>query len=195
MALSLRHDTLDRMVLAVDRVRDRLARAAEILETAQIEYAVVGGNAVAAWVSQVDIAAVRNTQDVELLLRRVDLESAKVALESQGFVYLHAASMDMFLDGPGAKARDALHIVFASEKVRPDELELSPDVSQIARLNQLRIVELEPLVRMKLTAFRDKDRVHLRDLLEVGLVDVHWLERLPAQLAHRLKILLDSPEG
>jgi hypothetical protein len=74
-------------------------------------------------------------------------------------------------------------------------LELSPDVSQIARLNQLRIVELEPLVRMKLTAFRDKDRVHLRDLLEVGLVDVHWLERLPAQLADRLKILLDSPEG
>jgi hypothetical protein len=195
MAQSLRHDTLDRMVLAVDRVRDRLARAAEILETAQIEYAVVGGNAVAAWVSQVDIAAVRSTQDVELLLGRVDLESAKVALESQGFVYRHAASMDMFLDGPGAKARDALHIVFASEKVRPDELELSPDVSQIALLNQLRIVELEPLVRMKLTAFRDKDRVHLRDLLEVGLVDVHWLERLPAQLADRLKILLDSPEG
>ena len=48
---------------------------------------------------------------------------------------------------------------------------------------------------MKLTAFRDKDRVHLRDLLEVGLVDVHWLERLPAQLADRLQILLDSPEG
>ncbi len=76
MALSLRHDTLDRMVLAVDRVRDRLARAAEILETAQIEYAVVGGNAVAAWVSQVDIAAVWNSQEVDLLLRRVDLESA-----------------------------------------------------------------------------------------------------------------------
>ena len=64
------------MVLAVDRVRDRLARAAEILETAQIEYAVVGGNAVAAWVSQVDIAAVWNSQEVDLLLRRVDLESA-----------------------------------------------------------------------------------------------------------------------
>jgi hypothetical protein len=183
------------MVLAVDRVRDRLARAAEILETAQVEYAVGGGNAVAAWVSLVDIAAVRNTQNVDLLLRRVDLESAKMALESQGFVYRHTASIDMFLDGPGAKARDALHVVFASEKVRPDELELSPDVSQIARLGQLRIVELEPLVRMKLTAFRDKDRVHLRDLLEVGLVVVHWLERLPAQLADRLQILLDSPEG
>ncbi len=96
MAQSLRHDTLDRMVLAVDRVRDRLARAAEILETAQVEYAVVGGNAVAAWVSLVDIAAVRNTQNVDLLLRRVDLESAKMALESQGFVYRHRASIDMF---------------------------------------------------------------------------------------------------
>lgn len=30
---------------------------------------------------------------------------------------------------------------------------------------------LEALVRMKLTYFRDKDRVHLRDMLRVGLID------------------------
>ena len=48
---------------------------------------------------------------------------------------------------------------------------------------------------MKLTAFRDKDRTHLRDLIEVGLIDADWTGRLPRQLAERLQVLLDSPEG
>ena len=54
---------------------------------------------------------------------------------------------------------------------------------------------LDALVRMKLTAFRDKDRTHLRDLIEVGLVDATWLKQLPAPLTARLKDLLDNPEG
>jgi hypothetical protein len=58
-----------------------------------------------------------------------------------------------------------------------------------------RLVTLEALVRMKLTAFRDKDRTHLRDLIEVGLVDDAWLKRLPSALAPRLQSLLDTPEG
>jgi len=48
---------------------------------------------------------------------------------------------------------------------------------------------------MKLTSFRDKDRVHLRDLMDVGLVDESWLERVPAVLRTRLQELLDNPEG
>src|SRR2546421_12814358 len=107
----------ERMVTAVEKVRERLRRAARALEQAGVPYAVVGGNAVAAWVSEVDEAAVRNTQDVDVLLRRADLERAKEALAAAGFIYRHAASIDMFLDGPGAKARDAVHIVFAGEKV------------------------------------------------------------------------------
>ena len=48
---------------------------------------------------------------------------------------------------------------------------------------------------MKLTSFRDKDRTHIRDMIEVGLVDESWLPRLPAPLSDRLKDLLDNPEG
>jgi hypothetical protein len=48
----------------VEKVRDRLRRAVAALETNGVPYAVAGGNAVAAWVSRVDEAAVRNTQDV-----------------------------------------------------------------------------------------------------------------------------------
>ena len=57
---------IDRMVVAVEMVRDRLLRAAKRVEAAQIPYAVAGGNAVAAWVTTVDAAAVRATQDVDI---------------------------------------------------------------------------------------------------------------------------------
>ena len=39
-------------------------------------------------------------------------------MEKAGFKYRHASGMDMFLDEPGAKARDAVHVIFAGEKVR-----------------------------------------------------------------------------
>lgn len=185
----------ERMSNAIDKVRQRLLRAAHALKKAKIAYAVAGGNAVAAWVSRVDETAVRNTQDVDILLRRADLSAARLALEQAGFVYRHAASMDMFLDGPEAKARDAVHIVFASEKVRLDCAITAPDVSESEETDTFRLISLEALVKMKLTSFCDKDRVHLRDLIEVSLVDASWLQRLPDSLRPRLQEILDHPEG
>ena len=183
-----------RMSNAVEKVRERLLRAARALEQAKVPYAVVGGNAVAAWVSRVDEAAVRNTQDVDILLRRQNLDAAREALEQAGFVYRHAAGMDMFLDGPNAKARDAVHIVFAAEKVRPQYAVSAPDVSEAEQTETFRLLSLDALVRMKLTSFRDKDRMHLRDLIGVELVDDSWLNRLPDALRSRLQELLDNPE-
>jgi len=180
---------------AIEKVRQRLLRAARALEEARVPYAVAGGNAVAAWVSRVDEAAVRNTQDVDIVLRRANLGAARQALEQAGFVYRHVANVDMFLDGPDAKAHDAVHIVFAAEKVRPDYVAPAPDVSESEETETFRLLSLDALVRMKLTSFRDKDRVHLRDLMEVGLVDESWLERVPAALRPRLQELLDNPEG
>ena len=180
---------------AVEKVRQRLLRAARALEQAKIPYAVAGGNAVAAWVSRVDEAAVRNTQDVDIVLRRADLPAARKTLEQAGFVYRHAASLDMFLDGPDAKARDAVHIVFAAEKVRSDYASPAPDVSESEKTETFRLLSLDALVRMKLTSFRDKDRVHLRDLIDVGLIGESWLEKIPVALRPRLLQLLENPEG
>lgn len=185
----------ERMIRAVEKVRERLRRTVAALEAAGVPYALAGGNAVAAWVSRVDEAAVRNTQDVDILLRRSDLPAAIAAMAKAGFVHRHAKSLDMFLDGPDAKARDAVHIVFASEKVKADSLAPAPDVTESEPTKTFRLVTLDALVRMKLTAFRDKDRTHLRDLIEVGLVDATWVERLPSELAARLQDLLDTPEG
>ncbi|HET6442885.1 MAG TPA: nucleotidyltransferase family protein, partial [Phycisphaerae bacterium] len=105
----------------MEKVRQRLLRAAAALRAANVPYAVAGGNAVALWVSRVDEAAVRNTRDVDVLVRREDFDAAKAALESVGFVHRHVAGINVFLDGPAAKPRDAVHIVFANEKVRPQE--------------------------------------------------------------------------
>lgn len=185
----------ERMGTAVEKVRARMLRAAEALEKAGIPYAIAGGNAVAAWVSEVDEAAVRNTQDVDILLRREDLDRARTAMEQDGFVYRHSSGLDMFLDGPEAKARDAIHVVFSGEKVRPDYLLPAPDVEQSKHSTSVRVLALEALVQMKLTSFRRKDQVHVLDLIEVGLVDATWLPRLPEELARRLKELLDDPDG
>ena len=187
--------SLDRMVRAVEKVRERLLRATSALERAGVPYAVVGGNAVAAWVSSVDESAVRNTQDVDILIRRADLPAATQALEAAGFRYRHSAGIDMFLDGEGAKARDSVHVVFAAEKVRREYLFPAPTLDESSRAASFRVLTLEALVRMKLTSFRDKDRVHIRDMIGVGLIDESWCNRLPAELVGRLQELLNDPEG
>jgi hypothetical protein len=171
-----------------------LLRTAAVLEAAQVPYAVAGGNAVALWVSRVDEAAVRNTQDVGILLRRDDLDRAKSALEEAGFVHSHTRGLDIFLDGPEASARNAVHVVFANERIKPGEAADSPDVSESEPAGQFKVLSLAALVRVKLTGFRDKDRVHLRDLLEVGLIDASWLPQLPPPLRERLQELLDNPQ-
>jgi len=88
-----------------------------------------------------------------------------------------------------------VHVVFAAEKVRPDYVTPAPDVTESETAEFFRLLSLEALVRMKLTSFRDKDRVHLRDLIEVGLVDGTWTQRLAPELAARLGKLLATPEG
>lgn len=185
--------SLDRMVNAVERVRERLLRATAALERAGVPYAVVGGNAVAAWVARVDESAVRNTQDVDILVRRVEFEAVKKALSEAGFHYRRAAGIEMFLESPSGKARHAVHVIFAGEKERPEETVPNPDVADSEQAGPYRVLNLRALVQIKLTAFRDKDRTHLRDLLEVGLIDQSWTQFYPLELASRLQQLIDTP--
>lgn len=176
-------------------VRERLRRVVRALNVAGIPYAVIGGNAGQHWVAQVDESVVRNTRDVDIILNEGDLERAIVALESEGFLYRRSAGISMFLDGPNAKARDAVHVVFAGKKVRDEYPIPVPDVDQFVLMEGARTLPFERLVTMKLTSFHDKDRVHLRDLISVGLIDEGWLAQIPPELACRLRELLDHPDG
>jgi hypothetical protein len=188
-------EILDRMERAVAKVRDRLLRTTAVLNQAGIPYAVVGGQAVASWVATVDEGAVRNTRDVDLLVRRADLPALTAALEKAGFVPAKSFGVTMFLDGPNAKPSESIHLLFAREKVRESDPVESPEIATIDDPAGFRVLTLESLVRMKLLANWDKDRTHIRDLIGVGLIDRSWLAKLPPELAERLQAILDTPDG
>jgi hypothetical protein len=185
----------ERALMAAEKVKERLRRATHALDAAGVPYAVVGGNAVAEWVGRADEDAVRNTRDVDLLVRRPDLAPARTALEAAGFVYHHVLDVDMFIDGPQGKPSGGVHLLYAGEKVRPDDQHASPGLDESERAAEFQVVTLAALARMKLTAWRDKDRTHLRDLIGVGLIDATWPARFPPSLGDRLQALLDDPNG
>ena len=188
-------DILDRMERAVGKVRERLLRATEALNRMGIPYAVVGGNAVASWVATVDEGAIRNTRDVDLLVRRSDLPNVTAALEQAGFVAGELLEIVMFRDGAEGKPSEAVHLMFSGERTRPGNLLPAPEIQTVDDPADFRVITLESLVVMKLTANRRKDQVHIQDLIGVGLVDASWLSKLPQQLAERLKQILDTPDG
>jgi hypothetical protein len=195
MAIELHGFSWQRMIEAVQAVRDRALRATAALEKAGIPYAIAGGNAVAAWVARVDRAAVRNTQDVDILVRRSDLDRVTTALEAAGFVRATVMNVVCFIDGPGGSPRDAVHLHFANEKVRESYPLPTADVTERIPAEDYSVVTLDALVRMKLNSFRRKDQVHLLDLISLGLVEASWIPQLVPEHAVRLRQLLDDPDG
>jgi hypothetical protein len=101
----------------------------------------------------------------------------------------------MFLDGPNGKPSEAVHILLAGEKVRPEYAAPAPDVDEAEMMLHYRAVTLEALVRMKLTSYRRKDQVHIQDLIGAGLIDSTWPARFQPELAARLQVLIDDPKG
>ena len=185
----------ERALMAAEKVKERLRRATKALDDAGVPYAVAGGNAVAEWVARADEGAVRNTRDVDLLVRRADLPAVRNALEASGFVYYQLLELEMFIDGPQGRPSEAVHMLFAGEMVRPDYEHASPDLDESERAAEFQVATLPALVRMKLIANRRKDQVHLLDLIGVGLIDATWPSRFPPPLGERLQQLLDDPNG
>jgi len=185
----------DRMFGAVEKVRERLERACRALEESQVPYAVIGGLAIAAWVATIDDGAVRNTRDVDLLLREEDLSRAADALLRVGFHRDAVMGITVFLDGPDGKPSQGIHVLLAGRKVRESYATPAPDTNDIMLINGKRIVDLSELVGMKLNSYRRKDQTHLLDLIGVGLISKSWPARFPPLLAERLQALLDDPEG
>ncbi len=185
----------ERALMAAEKVKERLRRATRALDEAGVAYAVVGGNAVAEWVARVDEDAVRNTKDVDLLVRRADFPGVKAALEGVGFIYHHVIDVDLFIDGPDGRPSAGIHLLYAGEPVKPTDPARSPEVTDSERAAEFQVVSLEAIVRMKLVAWRDKDRTHLRDMIGVGLLDETWPARYSPSLGDRLQQLLDDPDG
>ena len=172
---------------SVEQILDIAGRFAHALEGVGIPYRVVGGLGIFLHVERVDPLAARLTRDVDVAVDRGQLDQIKAAAAAQGFAYRHVAGVDMFVDASDPKARSGVHLVFVGERVRADYLEPVPAFSEPLRTRQgILIAPVADLLRMKLTSFRLKDRVHLQDLDRAGLVTPEMEASLSDALRTRL---------
>jgi hypothetical protein len=149
----------------------RLAETVEkIFSAAGLEYRVVGGLATYFYVEESEPDAGRLTRDIDVLVRREDLDRIAAAAEPFGFRYRHVAGIDMLSRADEPTVRRAIHLIFAGEKVRPDYAEAVPHLGEGRRIRGIRLIPLTDLIRMKLTSFRAKDAAHLIDLDEASLI-------------------------
>ncbi|QDU31133.1 hypothetical protein ETAA8_62860 [Anatilimnocola aggregata] len=193
--VAMGEEILDRMERAVVKVRERLLRATSPLNQAAILSAVVGGNAVASWVATVDEGAVRNTRDVDLLVRREDYQQVSEALSRAGFIPTDSFGVVMFHDGLAGKPSEAIHLLFAGEKTKADHLLPAPEIETFDDPANFRVLQLKPLVSLLLTRRRNEDSMLVRDVASVGLIDQTWPQKFPPELSSRLQHLLDTPDG
>jgi hypothetical protein len=151
--------------LHVDQLFDKMRRIHAVLDAAGIPYRIVGGVAVFLHVSERDPEKARMTRDLDLAVQRDDMQRIAVAAEQAGFPCRDAAS------------GSAIHFVFA-----PDPLS-----DPVRSAEGILLAPVSDLVRMKLTTFRLKDKVHIQDMDSVGLITAEIEQALPESLRERLK--------
>ena len=169
---------------------EQLFSLAELVErifsSAGLEYRLVGGLAAYLYVEEVEPDAGRLTKDIDVIVRRQDLQRISDAAQAFGFEHRHVAGVDMLVRSAEPSARRAVHLVFTGEKVRPEYPESAPELGSFRTVRGLRLIPLADLVRMKLTSFRASDEAHVKDLDEAGLITPEIEAGLSSVLADRL---------
>jgi len=170
----------------VNQLFDLARRVDAAFSAVGVEYRVVGGLAAYLYVEEVSPDAGRLTKDIDIVVRREDLPRIADAVKKFGLEHRHAAGVDMLVQSNQPSARRAVHMVFAGEKVREEYVEPVPQLGSGREIQQVPVIPLSDLVRMKLTSFRLKDQMHLKDLDQAGLVNPAIEESLSPSLRERL---------
>ena len=173
----------------VDQLLSVVDRLDELMREAGVPYELIGGMAVFLHVRSVSEENMRLTNDVDVAIRRADLNRLREYAPRHGFEYRHAAGIDMLIDPNVRKAKGAVHFVFSGEKVRPNDLAPIPEIGQPDRFGQVCVVPVGDLLQMKLTSYRFKDMTHVRDMLNVGLITPEMEAALSAALRERLDFI------
>ena len=175
-------------------LKEKARRVSQALIKAGVPHAVIGGLAVAAHIARVAPEAERNTKDLDILLHHKNLKKASAALGPLGFHFRKVMGINAFIPA-GGSFRDAIHIVKSGEKVRQDYPHAAPDLPEKVSLfssEGFACLDLMNLLMMKLTSYRLKDRVHVQDLLVVGLITSKVEAFLPSDLKARLEEVKDE---
>jgi hypothetical protein len=160
-----------------------------------IPHELVGGLAVLVHVEEADPTHSTLTRDVDLMVRREDLDRIKLAAAKNGFRFRHTAGLDMLLYGEADSAKNSVHLIFSGERVRPNQATPNPPIAPEKKRilgEEVLVIPVVDLLRMKLSAFRDKDRVHVRSMDAAGLITTGLEEKLPAELRARLQHVRDT---
>ncbi len=168
---------------------DELDQIVKVLTEADVSFAVIGGMAVNAHlISCQQASRAFVTRDIDLLVQRNDLPTIEQAAEAAGYTARKIMGGHMLIR-PGQQPGEAVHLVFAGERSRSDNLLPHPSVH--AENKQLfgavvPVAALYDLVQMKLNSYRAKDLVHLQTLDASGLLTAHIERQLPDVLKERL---------
>ncbi len=169
---------------------DDLERIVTVLNAAGIVYEVIGGVAVNAHIMQQHRSRSFVTRDVDLLIRREDLETVVEAGRAAGYEGRKIVGGYMLIRA-GQEIGEAVHLVFSGERSKSTQPlphpPLQPEMKNLFGL-LVPVAPLSDLVRMKLTSFRPKDVVHLEILEETGLITASVEAALPTELKQRLEM-------
>jgi len=167
-----------------------LHKITDPLMAENVPHELIGGMAVLVHVEEADPGQSTLTRDVDLMIRRSDLERVKEIALRQGFRFRHTAGLDMLMHGPSDSARNAVHLIFSGEKVRPNQAAPNPPIQPEKKAvlgREVFVIPVADLVSMKLSSNRDKDRVHIRAMDAAGLITPEVEHGLPEELQGRLR--------
>ena len=160
----------------VEQLFDLPGLAERLFSSAGLEYRIAGGLAAYLYVEEAEPDAGRLTKDIDIVVRRADLERIANAAASFGLQHRHVAGVDMLVRPDQLSGRRAIHLY----------PEATPELGPYRRIRELRLIPLADLIHMKLTSFRAKDEAHLNDLDEAGLITPEVEAGLSPSLAERL---------
>ncbi len=166
-----------------------LHRIAGALKAEGIAYELVGGLAAFVHVEEASPEHATLTRDVDLMVKRGDLERIQEVAARNGFRFRHTAGVDMLIYGPTESARNAVHLVFEGERVRPAQVIPNPHIAPVVKRvldGDVMVIPVADLLRMKLSSYRLKDQVHVKAMDAAGLITAEVEAGLEGELARRL---------
>ena len=146
-----------------------LHKITDTLSIEGISYELIGGLAVLVHVEEANPEYTTLTRDVDLMVCRSDLERIKEIDAKNGFRF---------------------RLVFSGERVRPEQAMPNPPIApEKKRIHgkEIMIIPVPDLLRMKLSSYRDKDRVHVRSMDAAGLITPETEGKLSNDLLARLQ--------
>jgi hypothetical protein len=145
--------------------------------------------AVYIYANQIDPLNARLTPDVDICIRRRDLDKILPFVDRHRFQLVVRSGIDTLLDRDEPKTRRAVHLIYSGEKVRADYLAPVPEIETPELIDGFRIAPISQLLVMKLTSNKLKDQAHIRDLLNVDLITPEMEAAIPDFLRERYEYI------